>query len=59
VLDASLAERLGAAAGLRNLIAHRYATLDWDRIHAIAASDLDDLLSFCEQLARSALPPTS
>ena len=52
VLSADLAARLATAAGLRNLIAHRYGVLDWARIHAIASSDLDDLLEFCEQLAR-------
>jgi len=54
VLDRELALRLRAAAGLRNLIAHQYGTLDFDRIFAIAASQRGDLLAFCEQLARSA-----
>ena len=52
VLSADLAARLATAAGLCNLIAHRYGALDWARIHVIASSDLDDLLEFCEQLAR-------
>lgn len=55
-LEPDLASRLAAAAGLRNLIAHRYAVIDWNRIHAIASGDLDDLLAFCEQLARRAGP---
>ena len=54
VLDRDLAERLARAAGLRNIIAHRYGQLDWRTIHAIASSDLDDLLSFCRQLAAKA-----
>jgi uncharacterized protein YutE (UPF0331/DUF86 family) len=54
VLDAQLAARLATAAGLRNLIAHRYGVLNWERIHAIASTDLDDLLAFCRQLARQA-----
>jgi uncharacterized protein YutE (UPF0331/DUF86 family) len=54
VLDTELAARLATAAGLRNLIAHRYGVLDWARIHAIASSDLDDLLEFCGQMARQA-----
>jgi uncharacterized protein YutE (UPF0331/DUF86 family) len=49
-----LAERLAAASGLRNLVAHRYGVLDWDRIHEIASTRLDDLLRFCEALARQA-----
>lgn len=52
VIDPELAARLAAAAGLRNLVAHRYGALDWQRIHAFAATRLDDLLAFCEALAR-------
>jgi hypothetical protein len=33
---------------------HQYGALDWTRIHAIAASELDDLLSFCRTLAEKA-----
>jgi len=52
VIDVALAERLAGASGLRNLIAHRYGALDWQRVHAIASDDLDDLLDFCAALAR-------
>jgi len=54
VLSADLAGRLAAASGLRNLVAHQYGTLDWTRIHAVAATELDDLLLFCRELARQA-----
>ena len=54
VIDPELAARLAAAAGLRNLVAHRYGALDWQRIHEFAATRLDDLLAFCEALARRA-----
>lgn len=54
VLGEDLAGRLATAAGLRNLIAHRYGVLDWERVYTIASSQLDDLLEFCEQLARRA-----
>jgi uncharacterized protein YutE (UPF0331/DUF86 family) len=54
VLEAGLAQRLAAASGLRNLIAHRYGVLDSARIYEIASTNLDDLLSFCEVLARTA-----
>lgn len=53
-LDPSLAARLAAAAGLRNLIAHRYGALDWRRIHELATTRLEDLLALCEVLARRA-----
>lgn len=54
VIPAELAQRLAAASGLRNLIAHRYGALDWDRVHQIASEQLDDLLTFCEVLAQAA-----
>ncbi len=54
ILERQLARRLSAAAGLRNLIAHQYGVVDVDRIFAIASNDLDDLLSFCQQLAHRA-----
>lgn len=54
VIDGELATRLAAAAGLRNLVAHRYAALDWRRIHELSATRLGDLLDFCEALARRA-----
>jgi len=52
VVAPDLAARLAAASGLRNLVAHRYGALDWDRIHEVASTRLDDLLAFCEALAR-------
>jgi uncharacterized protein YutE (UPF0331/DUF86 family) len=56
VLDRSHAQRLAAASGLRNLVAHQYGVLDFSRIHAIATSQLDDLLRFCEALAEHGEP---
>ena len=54
VVAPDLAARLAAASGLRNLVAHRYGAIDWDRIHEIASTRLDELLAFCEALARKA-----
>lgn len=54
VVSADLAGRLAAAAGLRNLVAHQYAVIDWLRIHEIASLHLDDLLRFCEELVSRA-----
>jgi uncharacterized protein YutE (UPF0331/DUF86 family) len=54
ILERELARRLRGAAGLRNLIAHQYGVVDFGRIFAIASNDLDDLLLFCQQLARKA-----
>lgn len=49
-----LAERLAAAAGFRNLVAHQYGVLDPVRVHAMASGELGDLLDFCEVVSREA-----
>jgi uncharacterized protein YutE (UPF0331/DUF86 family) len=49
-----LAERLAAAAGFRNLVAHQYGILDPARVHAIAAKELGDLLDFGVLVSRAA-----
>ena len=54
VLDHDLAARMAEAAGLRNLIAHRYGAPDWTRIHDIASHHIEDLLRFCDVLADAA-----
>jgi uncharacterized protein YutE (UPF0331/DUF86 family) len=54
LIPGDLAQRLAAASGLRNLVAHQYAVIDWARIHEIAALHLEDLLQLCEELARRA-----
>ena len=53
VIDSGLASRMAAAAGLRNLIAHRYGDLDWERVHEIGSHHLADLIEFCDSLQRS------
>lgn len=54
VISRDLSERLAAASGFRNLVAHQYGVLDWVRVHAIARERLDDLLDFCDELAARA-----
>jgi len=54
VIAADLCDRLAAAVGLRNLIAHRYGVLDWRRVHEIAVTRLDDLLQFADEVERAA-----
>ena len=49
-----LARHLASAAGFRNLVAHQYGILDPARVHAIASSELGDLLAFCQLLSREA-----
>ena len=54
ILAPDLAHRLRAASELRDLIAHQYGTVDAARIFDLASNDLEDLLSFCRQLAQHA-----
>jgi uncharacterized protein YutE (UPF0331/DUF86 family) len=54
VLDDDLAASLRSASGLRNLIAHQYGVLDYERVFELASSRLGDLSSFCEVLSRRA-----
>ena len=48
-----LAQRLSAAAGFRNLVAHQYGVLDPRRVHEMASSELGDLLEFCQVVGRA------
>jgi uncharacterized protein YutE (UPF0331/DUF86 family) len=41
-----LVERLGQAAGLRNVLVHGYVSVDLHRLAATIAHDLDDLRAF-------------
>jgi uncharacterized protein YutE (UPF0331/DUF86 family) len=52
ILETKLADRLRSASGLRNLIAHQYGAIDAGRIFELASNDVEDLLSFCRQLAQ-------
>ena len=54
IIERDLANRLRAASGLRNLIAHQYGIVDADRVFSVASKDVGDLLSFCQQLAQHA-----
>jgi len=53
MIDRALAERLGRAAGFRNVIVHADADLDLERVHVIAREGPTDLLAFLDALARS------
>jgi uncharacterized protein YutE (UPF0331/DUF86 family) len=47
-----LSERLAGWAGFRNVLAHFYPVIDFERVHA-ALSELDDLESFAGVVART------
>jgi uncharacterized protein YutE (UPF0331/DUF86 family) len=50
VIPSELAQRLGHAAGFRNLIVHAYAELDLHRVHTAATSGPTDLRAFLAAL---------
>lgn len=45
-LDAALAQRMMGWAGLRNVLAHHYASIDYARVAATLANELPDLEQF-------------
>ncbi|MFO1076707.1 MAG: DUF86 domain-containing protein [Planctomycetota bacterium] len=45
-LTPELARRMQGWAGLRNVLAHHYATIDYERIATAMTSELDDLEQF-------------
>lgn len=51
VIDVDLSQRLGRAAGFRNVIAHAYESLDMRRVHQAATSGPSDLRAFLAQLS--------
>ncbi len=59
-LDPALAERLAGWAGLRNVLAHFYPIVDYDRVHA-ALHETRDLRAFAEFVACAldATPPNT
>ncbi|MCB1748998.1 MAG: DUF86 domain-containing protein [Gammaproteobacteria bacterium] len=54
LIDTALATRLTAAAGLRNLIVHQYASLDYARVLDAARAGLADLRALVAALAADA-----
>lgn len=51
VINLETAEKMKAATGLRNLVAHAYAKLDVDRLYIAATQGLEDLENFQHQVA--------
>ena len=47
-----LSARLAGAAGLRNLIVHRYSEIDSNKILSVLSNNLDDLRAFVQALHR-------
>lgn len=53
VVSVETADRMRAATGLRNRIAHGYALLDHGRLHAEASQGLKDLNGFLRAVAQA------
>ena len=51
VLDSALAARMRSAAGLRNLLAHQYGMIDFDRLFELAGEHTQDLTAYCAAVA--------
>lgn len=56
LIDAELAQRLGAASGLRNVLIHDYVDVDLERVARVVREDLGDLKRFA-QIASTLIPP--
>jgi len=54
VIDAGLAERMRALAGLRNRLVHIYEDVDDRIVHASLTEGLDDLSGYAQAIARFA-----
>ncbi len=52
VISTETSDRLRMAVGLRNIVAHGYAGLDVELCFTAAASGLDDLTTFAEEVSR-------
>lgn len=52
VLPHELAERLGPAVGMRNLLVHEYATIDLDRVVAAVPEAVVDVGDYVQAVAR-------
>lgn len=57
LVEPELAQRLGAWAGLRNIVVHLYLDIDHARVLSILRQDLDELEAFAKAMAAATQPP--
>jgi uncharacterized protein YutE (UPF0331/DUF86 family) len=50
VISTDLAESLARAAGFRNLLVHRYASIDWQRVYVFVTTQLGLFRTFVQQV---------
>lgn len=53
-ISSSLAARMKAAVGFRNVVIHHYQTVDWEIVHRITHERLDDFREFARAMASRA-----
>lgn len=52
LINETLASRMKAAVGFRNIAVHNYRRIDWQIVHAITHQGLDDFKEFARAVAR-------
>ena len=52
IVAQDLGDRLSRACGFRNLLVHRYATIDWRRVFQSLSSDIDVFARFASSISR-------
>lgn len=52
VINTELAIRMKKAVGFRNIAVHNYEAINWQIVHAIATSHLNDFKGFAQAVAR-------
>lgn len=50
VLSQKCAESVARAVGFRNLLVHRYALINWDRVHNFVTSEIQIFREFAQQI---------
>lgn len=52
IINTELAIRMKKAVGFRNIAVHNYEAINWQIVHAIATSHLNDFKDFAQAVAR-------
>lgn len=52
IIGSATAAKLSKAAGFRNLLVHRYATIDWIKVHQNLSQELPIFRTFIEEVSR-------
>lgn len=50
-MEKRVINQMSRSVGLRNLLVHRYASIDWQRVHQSLSGDLNIFSEFVEKLS--------